>query len=82
MSPSELQGKKATVVGGARSGLAAARLLARHGAAVFLTEQGDGSKEAAAALDEAGVPYETIFVDIRNGGSKTPEFKAITKLVR
>lgn len=58
MNASEVHGKRVTVVGAARSGLAAARLLARHGADVFLTEQGDGSTEAAAALDEAGVPYE------------------------
>ena len=58
MTASDINGKRVTVVGAARSGLAAARLLARRGAAVFLTEQGAGSPEAAAALDEAGVPYE------------------------
>ncbi len=46
------------MVGGARSGRAAARLLAKVGGEVFLTEQGAPSDGAAAALDEAGVEYE------------------------
>lgn len=58
MTASDINGKRVTVVGAARSGLAAVRLLARRGAVVFLTEHGAGSPEAAAALDEAGVPYE------------------------
>ncbi len=46
------------MVGGARSGRAAARLLAKVGGEVFLTEQDAPSDGAAAALDEAGVEYE------------------------
>lgn len=58
MSTPDLTGKSVTVIGAARSGLAAARLLARRGAAVFLTEQGAGSADAAEALGAAGVAYE------------------------
>ncbi|WP_263810629.1 MULTISPECIES: UDP-N-acetylmuramoyl-L-alanine--D-glutamate ligase [Salinibacter] len=50
--------KRATVVGGARSGRAVARLLAKVGGEVFLTEQDAPSDGAAAALDAAGVEYE------------------------
>ncbi len=46
------------MVGGARSGRAAARLLAKVGGEVFLTEQDAPSDGAVAALDEAGVEYE------------------------
>lgn len=58
MHPDDIKGKKATVVGGARSGLAVARLLARAGAKVFLTEKGEPTQGLAAALDEAGAAYE------------------------
>jgi UDP-N-acetylmuramoylalanine--D-glutamate ligase len=58
MTPSAIEGKRVTVVGGARSGLAAARLLARHGAAVFLTERGERDDRLAAQLDQAGAAYE------------------------
>ena len=58
MTKDQLQHKKVTVVGAARSGLAAARLLAERGATVFLTEQGDGSDAARAELDAANVSYE------------------------
>ncbi|MCS4147327.1 UDP-N-acetylmuramoyl-L-alanine--D-glutamate ligase [Salinibacter ruber] len=58
MTPDEVHKTRATVVGGARSGRAAARLLAKVGGEVFLTEQGAPSDGAAAALDEAGVEYE------------------------
>ncbi|HEX8385245.1 MAG TPA: UDP-N-acetylmuramoyl-L-alanine--D-glutamate ligase [Rubricoccaceae bacterium] len=51
-------GARVTVVGGARSGLAAARLLARHGAGVFLTERGEANG-LAEALRQAGVAFET-----------------------
>lgn len=50
--------RRVTVVGGARSGLAAARLLARHGADVFLTEHGSGEERLAEALREADVAHE------------------------
>jgi UDP-N-acetylmuramoylalanine--D-glutamate ligase len=58
MSPSQVKSKDVTVVGGARSGRAAARLLAGAGADVFLTEHGDASEGLTDALDEAGVQYE------------------------
>ena len=51
-------GARVTVVGAARSGLAAARLLARHGATVFLTDAGEVAPGAAEALGEAGVAFE------------------------
>lgn len=54
------QGKKITVVGLARSGAAAARLLRRLGACVRVTDQGGTPKlqEAAAALAAEGVEVE------------------------
>ncbi|MCS3755716.1 UDP-N-acetylmuramoyl-L-alanine--D-glutamate ligase [Salinibacter ruber] len=58
MTPDEVRRTRATVVGGARSGRAAARLLAKVGGEVFLTEQDAPSDGAVAALDEAGVEYE------------------------
>jgi len=58
MTPDEVRTKRATVVGGARSGRAVARLLAKVGGEVFLTEQDAPSDGAAAALDAAGVEYE------------------------
>ena len=51
-------GARMTVVGGARSGLAAARLLARKGASVFLTDRDPASEGAEAQLDAANVAYE------------------------
>ncbi len=53
-----VSGARVTVVGAARSGLAAARLLARHGATVFLTDSGAVPAGAAEALATAGVPFE------------------------
>ncbi len=58
MHPNDIKGKKATVVGGARSGLAVARLLARAGAKVFLTDKGEPTQGLVQALGEAGVAYE------------------------
>ena len=58
MTPSDVRTKQVTVVGGARSGRAVARLLAEAGAEVFLTEQGPPTDGLEAALDEAGVDYE------------------------
>ncbi len=58
MDPGAVQGQKVTVVGGARSGLAVARLLADAGARVFLTEKGAATQGLEKALDEAGVAYE------------------------
>ena len=49
-----------TVIGAARSGLAAARLLHHKGVSVFLTELSPASKyaEAARLLQQDGVPHE------------------------
>ena len=58
MDPSEVKNRQATVVGGARSGLAVARLLAKAGAAVFLTEHGPPTEGLERALDAAGATYE------------------------
>ncbi len=56
--PVAIENARVTVVGGARSGLAAARLLARRGARVFLTERGEAEAGLLAALDAAGVEHE------------------------
>ena len=49
---------RVTVVGGARSGLAVARLLARRGADVFLTDAGPAAPGVAEALKKDGVASE------------------------
>ncbi|MFN3597337.1 MAG: UDP-N-acetylmuramoyl-L-alanine--D-glutamate ligase [Rubricoccaceae bacterium] len=54
----DVAGRRVTVVGGARSGLAAARLLARRGARVFLTDAAPAPEGLAEALGQAGVAYE------------------------
>ncbi len=51
-------GARATVIGGQRSGLAAARLLARQGAMPFLTERGPAPEGTPEALARAGVESE------------------------
>ncbi|PSQ89836.1 MAG: UDP-N-acetylmuramoyl-L-alanine--D-glutamate ligase, partial [Bacteroidetes bacterium QS_4_64_154] len=58
MTPEEVRTKRATVVGGARSGRAAARLLAEARGEVFLTEQGPPPEGTEPILDEAGVDHE------------------------
>ncbi|ACY49574.1 UDP-N-acetylmuramoyl-L-alanine--D-glutamate ligase [Rhodothermus marinus] len=58
MRPEELRKKRVTVVGGARSGLAVARLLRKAGAEVFLTEQQPAPPGLEATLDALGVRYE------------------------
>ena len=58
MPPDDLQHTSVTVIGGARSGRAVARLLAEAGASVFLTEQGPPTQGLEAMLDEMGVAYE------------------------
>jgi UDP-N-acetylmuramoylalanine--D-glutamate ligase len=57
---SGIQGRKVTVLGAARSGLAVAELLARNGAAVFLSEKADvqQKQDAAARLARASIPCE------------------------
>lgn len=58
MNPTDVKGKRVTVIGGARSGLAVAKLLAGAGASVFLTEKGKATQGLEAALTEVGVAYE------------------------
>lgn len=58
MTPDDIRTTQVTVVGGARSGRAVARLLAEAGAEVFLTEQGPPPQGLVEALDAAGVDYE------------------------
>ena len=58
MTRPDLAHKKVTVVGAGRSGVAAAALLSRHGAEVFVTESASEDASAVAALRESGVSYE------------------------
>ncbi len=51
-------GARVTVVGGARSGLAVARLLKRHGANVFLSDHGDAEPGVAEGLKADGIAAE------------------------
>ena len=59
MTPSKLRGKNVTVVGAARSGVAVARLLHAHGAEVFVTDAGSIEPAFLAALNEAGIAFES-----------------------
>ncbi len=47
-----------TILGAARSGLAAAHLLRRHGVRVFVSDQAPARPEVLAALEEAGIESE------------------------
>lgn len=58
MNADTLSHTSVTVVGGARSGRAVARLLADAGASVFLTEHGPPTKGIEAMLEEIGAAYE------------------------
>ncbi len=58
MDVAQLQEMQVTVIGGARSGVAAARLLASAGARVFLTDAGAVGGEEQAELERAGVEVE------------------------
>lgn len=58
MTPEEVRGKAVTVVGGARSGRSASRLLATAGARPFLTERGALAPGLEEELDDLGVSYE------------------------
>ncbi len=51
-------GARVTVVGGARSGLSVARLLARHGSDVFLSDHSAAEAGVAEALERDGVASE------------------------
>ncbi|MFH1943031.1 MAG: UDP-N-acetylmuramoyl-L-alanine--D-glutamate ligase [bacterium] len=57
---SDIEGKRVTVLGAGRSGLAAARLMARKGVHAFLSEKApkDERRKEAEALSEAGIPAE------------------------
>ncbi len=57
-APITLHNARVTVVGGARSGLAVARLLAGQGARVFITERGPATENMEAALRAARIGYE------------------------
>jgi len=56
----EVQGRRFSVVGGARSGIAVAKLLRNHGAEVFLSEKAPAETMSATVgeLKEYGVAYE------------------------
>ncbi|MEL6443589.1 MAG: UDP-N-acetylmuramoyl-L-alanine--D-glutamate ligase [Bacteroidota bacterium] len=54
----DVGGRRVTVIGAARSGLAAAKLFAAKGADVFLTEQGMLPEAVAADLTARGIAYE------------------------
>ena len=58
MIPVEIKGSRITVVGAARSGLAAAKLLARRGALVFLTERDPLDVAISEDLSTKGIRYE------------------------
>lgn len=60
MKASEVKGKRFSVIGGARSGIAVAKLLKRNGANVFLSDSATPEKmlSAAGILKEAGIEAE------------------------
>jgi UDP-N-acetylmuramoylalanine--D-glutamate ligase len=54
----DVEGKRVTVIGAARSGVAVARLLVEHGASVFVSDSGEAGDDVRKTLDEAVVEYE------------------------
>jgi UDP-N-acetylmuramoylalanine--D-glutamate ligase len=52
------RGKRVSVLGAARSGIAVARLVSSEGASVFVSDQSGDLLSARQALDLAGIPYE------------------------
>lgn len=54
----EVKNTHIVVIGAARSGIAAALLLAKKGADVFVSDNGSISGEAKEKLTKAGIPYE------------------------
>jgi UDP-N-acetylmuramoylalanine--D-glutamate ligase len=59
MKASEVKGKRVVIIGGKRSGLAAARLLKKHGAKVFLSErEALLDKALEEELQRAKIKYE------------------------
>ncbi len=59
MTADEVHGKRVTVVGGARSGVAAARLLHAQGASVFVTDAKALEERFASRLEAEGLPFES-----------------------
>ena len=55
---SDVHQKRITIVGGARSGIAALKLLHAQGASVFLTEYSEGSEDLIAFLSSGAYPHE------------------------
>lgn len=60
MLPAEVRGKRVSVIGAARSGIAVARLLAAHGALVFVSDSAPARSMGAAAeaLAAGGIAHE------------------------
>lgn len=60
MNAGEIKGKRFSVLGGARSGVAVAKLLKAHGARVFLSDKAVAEKmrETITLLDGEGIEYE------------------------
>jgi UDP-N-acetylmuramoylalanine--D-glutamate ligase len=60
VSPEDVKGKRFSVLGGARSGLAVARLLAKRGAQVFVSDAAPPAKmeKAKRELEALGIPAE------------------------
>jgi UDP-N-acetylmuramoylalanine--D-glutamate ligase len=58
MPTHNVRGARVTVVGAARSGMAAAELLLESGARVFVTDSGPASQSAVESLERSGLPYE------------------------
>ena len=60
MEVSEIRGKRFSVIGAARSGIAVARLLKSHGADVFLSEKAplETMQKTVAELDRLSIGYE------------------------
>ena len=56
-----IKGQSVTVIGAARSGIGAAKLLVRHGASVFVSDSQSAAKLAKSSteLTEAGIAFET-----------------------
>lgn len=54
----DVQGQHIVVIGAARSGIAAALLLAKKGADVFVSDYGQISDQAKQKLEQAGISYE------------------------
>ena len=59
MSPEEVRDAHVTIVGAARSGLAAAALLKRAGATVFLTEAKETAADTEEKIRDLDIEYET-----------------------